>query len=141
MLSGQTRTWYSTPTRKTSGILSSLSDGPTLHIGPVSNAKILRPERSSNLKEYMVVIDEVTGGEIANIVRGYIEVAGQKIRFSGIAYGRYGGQNVAPRLSPVAKKKLKGIFGDVSKFEEDLQMRLVGGQFEVRPKGGLKPSL
>jgi hypothetical protein len=98
----------------------------------------LRPERAA-LPAYSIVIDEVSGGEIANILRGYIEVAGQKIRFSGVAYGRYGGQNVAPRLSPVAKKKLKAVFGDVGKFEEDLQLKLVGGEFEVRPKGGLKP--
>ena len=41
-------------------------------------------------------------------------VKGEKIRFTGIAYGRYGGQNVAPKLSPAAKKKLKAIFGDLS---------------------------
>jgi len=99
----------------------------------------LRPERKSDLPAYGVVIDEVSGGDIANILRGYIDVAGQKIRFTGIAYGRYGGQNVAPRLSPVAKKKLKAVFGDLPKFEEDLQMKLVGGDFEIRPKNGLKP--
>ena len=99
----------------------------------------MRPERRSDLPAYGVVIDEVSGGDIANILRGYIEVAGQKIRFTGIAYGRYGGQNVAPRLSPVAKKKLKAVFGDLSKFEEDLQLKLVGGDFEIKPKVGLKP--
>lgn len=99
----------------------------------------MRPERKSDLPAYGVVIDEVSGGDIANILRGYIDVAGQKIRFTGIAYGRYGGQNVAPRLSPVAKKKLKAVFGDLPKFEEDLQMKLVGGDFEIRPKNGLKP--
>jgi len=98
----------------------------------------LRPERRGDLPAYGVVLDEVTGGDIANILRGYIEVAGQKIRFTGIAYGRYGGQNVAPRLSPVAKKKLKAVFGDLPKFEEDLQMKLVGGDFEIKPKAGLK---
>jgi len=99
----------------------------------------LRPERRAALPAYTVVIDEVTGGEIANILRGYIEVAGQEIRFSGIAYGRYGGQNVAPRLSPAAKKKLKAVFGNLPEFEEDLQMKLVSGDFEIKPKAGLKP--
>jgi hypothetical protein len=96
----------------------------------------LRPERKSDLPDYSLVIDEVTGGEIANILRGYIVVAGQTIRFTGIAYGRYGGQNVAPRLSPVAKKKLRLVFGDLTKFEEDLQMRLISGDFEIKPKSG-----
>jgi hypothetical protein len=93
----------------------------------------LHREISPQLPAYQIVVDDVTGGEIANIIRGYIEVNGEKIRFKGIAYGRYGGQNVAPRLSPVAKKRLKAVFGDVSKFEEDLQQRLVSGDFEVDP--------
>ena len=99
----------------------------------------MRPERKSSLPHYAIVIDEVSGGDIANVLRGYIDVSGEKIRFTGIAYGRYGGQNVAPRLSPVAKKKLKSIFGELSAFEEDLQMRLVSGDFEIKPKPGLQP--
>jgi len=83
------------------------------------------------LPDYKIVVDDVTGGEIANIIRGYVAVNGEKIRFKGIAYGRYGGQNVAPRLSPVSKKRVKAVFGDVSKFEEDLQQKLVRGDFEV----------
>jgi hypothetical protein len=39
----------------------------------------------------------------------------------------------------VAKKKLKAVFGDLPKFEEDLQMKLVGGDFEIKPRAGLKP--
>ena len=88
-------------------------------------------KESPNLPEYRIVVDDVTGGEIANIIRGYIEVKGEKIRFKGIAYGRYGGQNVAPRLSPVSKRRIKEVFGSVSKFEEDLQQKLVRGDFEV----------
>lgn len=84
-----------------------------------------------SLPEYQVVVDDVTGGEIANIIKGYIAVNGEKIRFKGIAYGRYGGQNVAPRLSPVSKKRVKAVFGDIGKFEEDLQQKLVRGDFEV----------
>jgi hypothetical protein len=99
----------------------------------------LRPERKSDLPAYSVVIDEVSGGDIANILRGYIVVADQKIRFMGIAYGRYGGQNVAPRLSPVSKRKLKEVFGDLPRFEEDLQLKLVSGDFEIKPKGGVPP--
>ena len=85
------------------------------------------------LPEYKIVVDDVTGGEIANIIRGYIAVNGEKIRFKGIAYGRYGGQNVALRLSPASKKRVKAVFGDVSRFEQDLQEKLVRGDFEVDP--------
>lgn len=96
----------------------------------------MRPERKSNLPEYQIVIDDVSGGDIANIIRGLIIVKGEKIRFTAVAYGRYGGQNVAPKLSPVAKKKLKGIFGDLGAFEEDFQLRLVEGDFDLKPKEG-----
>jgi len=87
----------------------------------------------ADLPDYQIIVDDVTGGEIANIIRGYIAVNGEKIRFKGIAYGRYGGQNVAPRLSPASKKRVKVVFGDLARFEEDLQQKLVRGDFEVDP--------
>lgn len=94
----------------------------------------MRPERKSDLREYQIVIDDVSGGDIANIIRGQILVGAEKVKFTAIAYGRYGGQNVAPKLSPTVRKKLKGIFGDLAAFEEDLQLRLVEGDFDVDPK-------
>jgi hypothetical protein len=94
----------------------------------------LRPQRQSDLPAYNIIIDDVSGGEIANILRGFVEVGPEKIRFTAIAYGRYGGQNVAPKLSNVAKKRLRLIFGDLARFEEDFQLRLVGGDFELRPR-------
>lgn len=93
----------------------------------------MRPQRETKLPHYSIVIDEVSGGDIANILRGHVEVGGEKIKFTGIAYGRYGGQNVAPKLTPAARKRLKQIFGDLAAFEEDLQLRLVGGEFEMGP--------
>lgn len=93
----------------------------------------MRPQRESKLPHYSIVIDEVSGGDIANILRGHIDIGGEKVKFTGIAYGRYGGQNVAPKFSPAVRKRLKQIFGDVTAFEEDLQLRLVGGDFEMGP--------
>jgi hypothetical protein len=90
----------------------------------------LQRERA-NLPDYKVVVDGVTGGEIANIVKGYIAVKDERIPFKGIAYGRYGGQNFAPKLSPQSRKRLKSVFGDVPRFEEDLQQKMVRGDFEV----------
>lgn len=88
-------------------------------------------ENKPRLPGYQVVVDDVTGGEIANIVKGYVQVSGERIRFRGIAYGRYGGQNFAPKLSNVSKKRVREVFGDVGKFEEDLQQKLVRGDFQV----------
>jgi len=85
---------------------------------------------------YDLVIDFVSGGEVANLLKGYILVEGKKIRFSGVAYGRFGGQNVSPKLSPAAQRRVRELFGDVEPFEEDLQLRLVKGDFEIKPKEG-----
>ena len=90
------------------------------------------------LPDYQIVIDYVSEGEVANLVRGFIELKGERIKFSGVAYGRFGGQNFSPQLSPAAKRKLKDLVSDVSKFEEDLQLRLVRGEFESRPPAGEK---
>ena len=90
--------------------------------------------------KYQVVVDFVSGGEIANLLKGYILAGGRKIRFSGVAYGRFGGQNVSPRLSPSAARRVNEIFGDVEGFEEDLQLRLVNGEFEIKPKESAQKS-
>jgi len=86
-----------------------------------------------SLPPYQVVVDYVSEGEVANLIRGYVEVEGTKVRFSGVAYGRFGGQNFAPQFSKAAKEKLASLTGDFSSFEEDLQLKLVRGEFEARP--------
>ncbi|MDV3293796.1 MAG: hypothetical protein LYZ70_05955 [Nitrososphaerales archaeon] len=93
-----------------------------------------------SLPEYQIVIDYVSEGDVANLVRGFISLKGSKIKFTGVAYGRFGGQNFSPQLSPSARLKIKELVGDVASFEEDLQLRLVKGEFEARPPKGEKHS-
>jgi hypothetical protein len=90
------------------------------------------------LPSYNIVIDFVSEGEVANLIRGYIEISGQKVRFSGVAYGRFGGQNFSPQFSDGAKKRLGALAGDFEEFEEDVQLRLVRGDFDARPRKGEK---
>lgn len=85
------------------------------------------------LPEYGIVIDFVSEGEVANLVRGYVHLKGKKVRFSGVAYGRFGGQNFSPQFSAAAKRTLRPMVGDFGRFEEDVQMRLVRGEFETAP--------
>lgn len=85
------------------------------------------------LPPYSIVVDYVSEGEVANLIRGYVEVGGKRIRFSGVAYGRFGGQNFSPQFSDGAKKRLEAIVGAVNEFVEDVQLRLVSGDFEARP--------
>ena len=86
-----------------------------------------------SLPAYTVVVDYVSEGEVANLIRGFVEVGGKKVRFSGVAYGRFGGQNFAPLFTEGARRKLEALTGDFPKFEEDLQLRLVRGEFDARP--------
>lgn len=88
------------------------------------------------LLTYTIVVDYVSEGEVANLIRGYIELKGEKVRFSGVAYGRFGGQNFSPQFSKAAKSKLASLTGDFSKFEEDMQQRLVRGEFDAKPGEG-----
>ena len=89
-----------------------------------------------DLPTYRIAVTYVSEGEVANLIRGFIEVKGARISFTGVAYGRFGGQNFSPQLSPSARRKLKTLVGDVAKFEEDLQLRLVRGEFDSRPPQG-----
>lgn len=99
----------------------------------------MRPERRKDIGEYKILVEDVSGGDIANIIRGHILVKDERIPFTGIAYGRYGGQNVAPKFSAVARRRLKQQFGDLAAFEEDLQLRLVEGDFDMKPGEGGAP--
>ena len=89
-----------------------------------------------SLPSYKIVIDYVSEGDVANLVRGYIAFEGKKIRFSGVAYGRFGGQNFSPQFSAAARKAIKVFVTDIDKFEEDVQQRLVRGDFDAQPKPG-----
>ncbi len=91
-----------------------------------------------SLPEYTITVNYVSEGEIANLIRGYVELKGEKIRFSGVAYGRFGGQNFSPQFSETARKRLERLTGDFPRFEEDVQQRLMRGEFEARPGKGEK---
>jgi len=86
-----------------------------------------------SLPEYTITVNYVSEGEVANLIRGYLELKGEKIRFSGVAYGRFGGQNFSPQFSETAKKQLETLTGDFPRFEEDVQQKLMRGEFEARP--------
>ncbi len=88
------------------------------------------------LPDYKIVVDYVSEGEVANLIRGYVELGGHKVRFSGVAYGRFGGQNFSPQFSDSARKRLQKLTGEFNKFEEDMQLRLVRGDFEAKPGKG-----
>jgi hypothetical protein len=86
-----------------------------------------------SLPPYTIVVDYVSEGEVANLIRGYVDLKGARVRFSGVAYGRFGGQNFSPQFSKAARSRIQSLTGDFAKFEEDMQLRLVRGEFEAKP--------
>ena len=86
-----------------------------------------------SLPPYTIVVDYVSEGEVANLIRGYVDLNGARVRFSGVAYGRFGGQNFSPQFSKAARSRIESLTGDFAKFEEDMQLRLVRGEFEAKP--------
>jgi len=88
------------------------------------------------LPAYRIVITYVSEGEVANLVRGYVELKGERVKFSGVAYGRFGGQNFSPQFTASAKARLKPMVGNLDNFEEDIQLRLVKGEFDLVPPKG-----
>lgn len=84
--------------------------------------------------EFEVHIDYVSGGEVANSLRGYLIFRGEKLRFSGVAYGRFGGQNVSPKLSRKTTKRLKELGADIEEFVSILQRKLVEGDIIIEAK-------
>jgi hypothetical protein len=87
-----------------------------------------------SLPSYTIVVDYVSEGEVANLVRGYVELKGTRVRFSGVAYGRFGGQNFSPQFSKAARARIQSLTGNFGMFEEDMQLRLVRGEFEAKPR-------
>jgi hypothetical protein len=91
-----------------------------------------------SLPAYRIVVNHVSEGEVANLVRGYMELNGKRIHFSGVVYGRFGGQNFFPQFTAAARRSLRSIVGDVERFEADVQVRLVRGEFDALPRKGEK---
>ena len=85
------------------------------------------------LPVYQIVVDFVSEGEVANLIRGYIAGDDERVRFTGVAYGRFGGQNFSPQFTKRARERLAKLTGDFPGFEEDMQMRLVRGEFDAKP--------
>ena len=91
--------------------------------------------------EFEVHVTHVSGGEVANFLRGYLIFKGERLNFTGVAYGRVGGQNVSPRLSRKTLKRLKELGVDVDQFVLILQRKLVEGDVIIEAKPPEPPPL
>ncbi len=105
-----------------------------------------RKEEDATLEYEMDVfvdaMDEASGvgGGVANFLSGYTLYKGEKFLFEAVAYGRIGGQNVKPTLTPESMKRLEELHVDLELFTARLQRKLVEGEMTVNiPEGATPP--
>ena len=104
-----------------------------------------RKEEEASLEYEMEVfineMDEASGvgGGVANFLTGYAIYRGEKFPFEAVAYGRIGGQNVKPTLSPESIERLENLEVDLELFTARLQRKLVEGEMTVNIPEGAKP--
>ena len=92
-----------------------------------------------------VFIDEMdeasgVGGGVANFLTGYAIYKGEKYPFEAVAYGRIGGQNVMPTLTPESLRRLGELNVNLELFTARLQRKMVEGEMTVNiPEGATPP--
>jgi hypothetical protein len=89
-----------------------------------------------NLK---VHVNNIRGTQMAAKITGKFTIDEHEFRFSAIAFGRIGGQNVGAKLSKTTENQLKKLGYDVEDVITSLQKNLLQGDITV-PEGLKKES-
>lgn len=86
-----------------------------------------------------VHINNIHGSQMAAKITGNFTLDGNEFRFTAIAFGRIGGQNVGAKLSQTTETELKKLGYDVDEVIMKLQQNLLQGDLTV-PEGLTKES-
>ena len=86
-----------------------------------------------------VHINNVHGSQMAAKITGTFTINDQEFRFTAIAFGRIGGQNIGAKLSQTTEAELKKAGYDVDEVILLLQRNLLQGDLTL-PKGLKKES-
>lgn len=84
-----------------------------------------------NLK---VNINNIHGSQMAAKITGNFILDKQSFRFTAIAFGRIGGQNIGAKLSKETEKKLESLGYNVDEVIMTLQQNLLHGDLTL-PEG------
>jgi hypothetical protein len=84
-----------------------------------------------NLK---VHINNVHGSQMAAKITGTFTIDTHSFRFSAIAFGRIGGQNIGAKISKVTEKELEKLGYDIDDVITSLQSNLLQGDLTL-PEG------
>ncbi len=71
------------------------------------------------------------GSQMAAKVSGTFGIDGHTFRFSAIAFGRIGGQNIGAKISRETEKKLKALGHDADEVVMTLQRNLLQGDLTI----------
>ncbi len=86
-----------------------------------------------------VHINNIHGSQMAAKITGNFIVDENKFRFTAIAFGRIGGQNISAKLSQTTEKELEKLEYDVDEVIDSLQSNLLQGDLTL-PEGLKKES-
>ena len=86
-----------------------------------------------------VHINNIHGSQMAAKITGKFTLGENDFRFTAIAFGRIGGQNVGAKLSQITEKELEKLGYDVGEVIDLLQRSLLQGDLTL-PEGLTKDS-
>lgn len=81
-----------------------------------------------------VRVNSVRGNQMAAKVLGRFGIDGHEFRFTAIAFGRIGGQNIGAKISKSTEKRLTDLGYDVEEVIITLQRCLLQGDLTI-PEG------
>ena len=81
-----------------------------------------------------VNITNIHGSQMAAKITGNFTIDDNSFRFTAIAFGRIGGQNIGAKLSKETEKKLESLGYDVDEVIMNLQKNLLHGDLTL-PEG------
>ncbi len=81
-----------------------------------------------------VKINNIHGSQMAAKITGNFSIEENTFRFSAIAFGRIGGQNIGAKISKATEKKLESLGYKVEEVILSLQKKLLQGDLTL-PEG------
>ena len=81
-------------------------------------------------------MNNVDGTQMAAKIDGTFEIDANSFKFSAIAFGRIGGQNIGVKLTEETENKLKALEYNVDEVIDELQKKLISGNLSI--PAGLK---
>jgi len=86
-----------------------------------------------------IYINNIRGAQMAAKITGTFTIDEQSFRFTAIAFGRIGGQNVGAKISKTTEKELKKLGYDSEEVILSIQKNLLQGNLTL-PEGLKKES-